>query len=76
MNNVLPVLTYEEKLAELQDRRLALELKPEIGSYEAYANEFLALASEFLAVDAMSGYSACMKRYSHYIGLAGRIEKR
>lgn len=69
MKTILPELTYQEKLAELQARRKELELRSEIESYEAYANEFLALATEFLGIDAMSGYSACMSRYSYYIAL-------
>ncbi len=62
-------ITYEEKLAELHDIRIGLELRVSIQSYLEYANEFLALATRYLEMDALACYATCMKRYRHYLDL-------
>lgn len=67
MENILPQVTYEDRLAELQSERIALEQKTEFDSYETYAHEFLELATRYLEIGALSGYSICMKKYQYYI---------
>ena len=62
-------ITYEEKLAELHDIRIGLELRVSIQSYLEYANEFLALATRYLEMDALACYATCMNRYKHYLNL-------
>ncbi len=62
-------ITYEEKLAELHDIRIGLELRVSIQSYLEYANEFLALATRYLEMDALACYTTCMKRYQRYLDL-------
>ncbi len=67
--NVLPGITYEDKLAELHDVRIGLELRVSISSYLEHANDFLALATQYLEIDALSCYATCMNRYKHYLAL-------
>ena len=67
--NVLPGTTYEDKLAELHDIRIELELRVSLSSYLEHANDFLALATRYLEIDALSCYATCMNRYKHYLTL-------
>lgn len=68
--NILPPNTITDRLEELQAERQSLELTSEITSYADFAEKFLALATKYLDIDAMSGYAACMKRYQYYARLA------
>lgn len=72
INDVLPTQTKEDRLFELQEKRQALELTNQILSYEDYANQFLALATEFLEIDALSNYERCMQKYKFYIAMAAQ----
>jgi lipase chaperone LimK len=67
--NVLPRITYEDKLAELHDTRIGLELRVGFSSYLEHANDFLALATRYLEIDALACYGTCMNRYKHYLDL-------
>ena len=67
--NVLPGTTYEDKLAELHDIRIGLELRVSFSSYLEHANDFLALATRYLEIDALACYGTCMNRYKHYLDL-------
>ena len=66
---MLPGITYEDKLAELYDVRVGLELRVSISSYLEHANDFLALATRYLEIDALACYGTCMNRYKHYLDL-------